>query len=75
MGRLVRAVDDGDHLWNLAGLAWGMKGVSGGDGVATTVPVARGGSGGTLRWDRSRATSLWGALQKDEAPSKDDFGP
>lgn len=68
-------VDDGDHLWNLAGLAWAMKGVSGGDGVATTVPVAGGGSGGTLRWDKSRATRLWESLAKDEPPSKDDFGP
>ncbi|MDN5920392.1 MAG: LCP family protein [Pseudonocardia sp.] len=68
-------VDESDHLWNLVGLAWGMKGVSGGDGVTTTVPVARGGSGSTLRWDKSRATSFWGALAKDEAPSKDDLGP
>lgn len=68
-------VDDSDHLWNLAGLAWGMKGISGADGVTTTVPVSGTGSGSTLRWDRTRATNLWGALQKDEAPSKDDFGP
>ena len=68
-------VDSGDHIWNLAGLAFAMKGVSGGDGVQTTVPVAGAGAGSSLRWDKTRATGLWGALAKDEAPSKSDFGP
>ncbi|WP_243653469.1 LCP family protein [Pseudonocardia endophytica] len=68
-------VDSGDHIWNLAGLAFAMKGVSGGDGVQTTVPVAGAGAGSTLRWDKTRAAGLWGALAKDEAPSKSDFGP
>jgi len=68
-------VDDSDHIWNLVGLAWGMKGVSGGDGVATTVPVAGAGAGSTLRWDKSRAGALWGSLAKDEPPSKENFGP
>ncbi len=52
-----------------------MKGVSGGDGVQTTVPVAGAGSGSSLRWDKSRAGGLWGALAKDQAPAKSDFGP
>lgn len=67
-------VDDSDHIWNLAGLAWGMKGVSGGDGVATTVPVG-GSSGSNLRWDRSRSQALFGALKEDRAPPESSFGP
>ena len=68
-------VDSGDHIWNLAGLAFAMKGVSGGDGVQTTVPVAGAGAGSTLRWDKARAGRLWEALRNDEAPAKGDFGP
>ena len=67
-------VDDGDHIWNLAGLAWGMKGVSGGDGVQTTVPIGNS-SGSSLRWDRSRSQDLFGALQQDEPPPPSSFGP
>ncbi|MBP2364491.1 LCP family protein [Pseudonocardia parietis] len=67
-------VDEGDHLWNIAGLAWGMKGVSGGDGVQTTVPIG-GSSGSSLRWDRGRAQELFGALQQDQAPPASSFGP
>ncbi|SFN95800.1 transcriptional attenuator, LytR family [Pseudonocardia ammonioxydans] len=67
-------VDDGDHIWNLAGLAWGMKGVAGGDGVQTTVPIG-GSSGSGLKWDRSRSQELFGALQQDEAPPASSFGP
>ncbi|MBC3194240.1 LCP family protein [Pseudonocardia sp. C8] len=68
-------VDDSDHLWHLAGLAWGMKGVSGGDGIQTTVPISGTGSGSTLRWDRQRSQALFGALQQDEAPPESSFGP
>ncbi|MFP5068943.1 LCP family protein [Pseudonocardia nantongensis] len=68
-------VDDSDHIWNLAFLAWGMKGVSSGDGVTTTVPVGGGGSGSTLRWDKTRSQALFGALKEDEAPPESSFGP
>ncbi|MEJ8278900.1 LCP family protein [Pseudonocardia spirodelae] len=68
-------VDDSDHIWNLAGLAWGMKGVSGGDGVQTTVPIGGSAGGSNLRWDRSRAQQMFGALQNDEAPPRSSFGP
>ncbi|MFP5020965.1 LCP family protein [Pseudonocardia phyllosphaerae] len=68
-------VDDSDHLWNVAGLAWGMKGVSGGDGVATTVPVAGAGAGSTLRWDKTRSQQLFGALKEDRKPEESSFGP
>jgi LCP family protein required for cell wall assembly len=58
-------VDEDDHLWNLAGLAWAMRG----DLVTTTVPV--GGfedneSGNVLLWDREKATQFFGALAADE---------
>ena len=32
-------VDESDHVWNLAGLGFAMRGISSGDGVTTTVPV------------------------------------
>ncbi|WP_345349018.1 LCP family protein [Rhodococcus olei] len=59
-------VDDGDHLWNLAGLAWAMRG----DLVTTTVPVGGfedvAGSGNVLLWDRERASRFFDALANDE---------
>ncbi|MFE3291792.1 LCP family protein [Rhodococcus sp. NPDC059234] len=58
-------VDENDHLWNLAGLAWAMRG----DLVTTTVPV--GGfedtdSGNVLLWDREKASQFFGALAEDK---------
>lgn len=58
-------VDSGDHIWNLAGLAWAVRG----DLVTTTVPV--GGfedtdSGNALLWDRTKASQFFGALAADE---------
>jgi LCP family protein required for cell wall assembly len=58
-------VDSGDHLWNLAGLAWAVRG----DLVTTTVPV--GGfedtdSGNALLWDQTKASQFFGALAQDE---------
>ncbi|MFC4606148.1 LCP family protein [Rhodococcus kronopolitis] len=59
-------VDDGDHLWNLAGLAWAMRG----DLVTTTVPVGGfedvDGSGNVLLWDRERASQFFAALADDK---------
>jgi len=71
-------VDSSDHIWNLASLGLSMRGISAGDGVATTVPV-----GGTptiggesvVRWDKTRAQALFGALGKDQAPPKNALGP
>jgi LCP family protein required for cell wall assembly len=70
-------VDSSDHIWNLAQLGLAMRGVTNG-GVATTVPV-----GGTptiggqsvVRWDRDRASTLFGSLQKDETPPQSAHGP
>ncbi|MFD4268042.1 LCP family protein [Rhodococcus sp. NPDC058481] len=57
-------VDEGDHLWNLAGLAWAMRG----DPITTTVPV--GGFevvdvGDVLLWDSERASAFFEALAED----------
>lgn len=58
-------VDNGDHLWNLASLAWAMKG----DMVTTTVPIAgfedADGSGNVALWDRDRAGQFFDALAND----------
>jgi LCP family protein required for cell wall assembly len=60
------SVNEGDHLYNLAGLAFGMGG-----GVDTaTVPVGAtptlDGVGSVVQWDRENALRLFGALEKDE---------
>ncbi|MDN5860476.1 MAG: LCP family protein, partial [Pseudonocardia sp.] len=48
----VITVDSGDHVWNLAQLAFAMRGVS--SGISTTVPVAD----GEVHWDKKRASAL-----------------
>lgn len=58
-------VDSSDHIWNLAGLAWAVRG----ELVTTTVPL--GGSidtdsGSSLLWDDARAPQFWGAIAADE---------
>ena len=59
-------VDTNDHLWNLAGLAWAMKG----NMVTTTVPVGgfenTDGSGNVLLWDHDKASQFFGALANDQ---------
>jgi LCP family protein required for cell wall assembly len=59
-------VDKGDHLQNLIGLAWNMRGISGGGVVTTAVPVG-GSSGGSLLWDRTKALQLFNDLNSDQA--------
>ncbi|MBY4211947.1 LCP family protein [Rhodococcus fascians] len=59
------SVDDGDHIWNLAGLAWAMRGGP----VTTTVPV--GGFqdsdvGNVLVWDDTRAPAFFDAIAQDQ---------
>jgi LCP family protein required for cell wall assembly len=71
-------VDTGDHVWDLAGLAWAMRGITAGGGITTTVPVASTGNVGgqsVVRWDTKRAGALFTALQNDKAPSKSVLGP
>jgi LCP family protein required for cell wall assembly len=63
-------VDDGDHLYDLVRMMWAMKGVSGGDGVTTTVPIGGAGSspsaGSYITWDRAKASRMFEALQQDQ---------
>jgi LCP family protein required for cell wall assembly len=63
-------VDEDDHLYDLARMMWAMKGVSGGDGITTSVPVGGSGSspsvGAYITWDRQKAGLLFDALKNDE---------
>ena len=58
-------VDEDDHIWNLAGLAWALHG----DTVTTTVPIAgfedTYGSGNVALWDKERAAPFFAALAAD----------
>src|SRR5918992_164293 len=64
------AVDERDHLYHLIGFAWGMRGVTKGDAVTTTVPIGGFGSapgvGSFVRWDTARARILFNALGEDK---------
>jgi LCP family protein required for cell wall assembly len=64
------AVDQAAHVWNLIRFPFAMRAVSGGGGVATTVPVAGGasvpGAGSVVQWDRERALALFEALKHDQ---------
>jgi LCP family protein required for cell wall assembly len=63
-------VDEDDHLHDLARMMWAMKGVSGGDGVTTAVPIGGAGSspsvGAYITWDKRKAGALFDALKNDE---------
>src|SRR6266511_4471691 len=63
------AVGNGDHVWHLVRFPFAMRAVSGGDGVAMTVPVAGTetvpGAGSVVRWDRAKALALFEALKQD----------
>lgn len=68
------SVDNGDHLYNLAGFAWAMRGLTSGNGLTTTVPI--GGQGFTpavgdyITWDTQKAGELFRALREDKAVPK-----
>ncbi|WP_433669625.1 LCP family protein [Nocardia sp. CA-136227] len=59
-------VDDGAHVWNLAGLGNALSS----DPITTTVPVGGfenvSGSGNVLLWDKTRASAFFDALAKDQ---------
>ena len=58
------AVDEGDHIWDLARLAWAMRG----DLVTTTVPIGEfsgGDSGSIVVWNDAAAGQLFDALRSD----------
>jgi LCP family protein required for cell wall assembly len=62
-------VANGDHLHHLLRFLLAMRSVSGGGGVATTVPVSgtgfQPGAGSVVRWDRTKALALFNALKQD----------
>jgi LCP family protein required for cell wall assembly len=58
------SVDEGDHIWNLGGLAWAMRG----DLVTTTVPIAgfeNTDVGNVVVWDSNRASQFFAAVAED----------
>jgi LCP family protein required for cell wall assembly len=58
------AVDEGDHIWDLARLAWALHG----DLVTTTVPIGEfggGDSGSVVVWNDDAASQLFDALRMD----------
>jgi anionic cell wall polymer biosynthesis LytR-Cps2A-Psr (LCP) family protein len=67
-------VANGDHLQHLFRFLLAMRSVSGGDGVATTVPIGgtgfEPGAGSVVRWDRSKALALFNALKEDRPVSQ-----
>ncbi len=71
------SVDQGDHLYNLVGFAWAMRGITGGNGLTTTVPIGGSGSaagvGSYITWDRAKAGELFRDLREDR-PVPRSFG-
>jgi LCP family protein required for cell wall assembly len=59
-------VDNGDHLQNLIGLAWSLRGMSGGGVVTTAVPIS-GSTGGSLLWDPAKSQQMFQDLNTDQA--------
>ena len=63
-------VDAGDHVWDLARLAWALRG----DITATTVPIGEftgGDSGAVVVWDSDAASRLFEALASDSPVPQD----
>lgn len=64
------SVDNGDHLYNLAGFAWAMRGLTSGDGLTTTVPVGGDGfspsAGAYITWDTRKSSILFRDLREDK---------
>ena len=63
-------VDTGDHIWDLARLAWALHG----DFTATTVPIGEftgSDSGAVVVWDSDAAGRLFEALASDSPVPQD----
>lgn len=63
-------VDQSDHVWDLARLAWALDGTI----TTTTVPIGEftgSDSGSVVVWDDDAAHRLFGALAADKAPPPD----
>lgn len=56
------SIDEGDHLHNLVGLGWALRGISSGGTVTTTAPVS---SGAATDFDQEKAQQLFEALRND----------
>jgi LCP family protein required for cell wall assembly len=57
-------VDQGDHVWDLARLAWALRGST----TALTVPIGEftgGDSGSVVVWDHDKAAQLFDAVAAD----------
>jgi LCP family protein required for cell wall assembly len=63
-------VDQGDHLQNLIGMAWSLRGISSGGVVTTAVPIS-GSVGSSLLWSKSKASALFNDLNTDAAVPAD----
>jgi LCP family protein required for cell wall assembly len=68
------SVDRDDHLYNLAGFAWAMRGLSKGDGLTTTVPLGGNGYspsvGAYITWSQTGSAELFRALREDQPVPK-----
>jgi LCP family protein required for cell wall assembly len=68
-------VDKGTHIWSVARLGLALRGLSGGSGVTATVPIGStgpvSGIGDVVNWDRTNATRLFEALDKDDPVPSD----
>jgi LCP family protein required for cell wall assembly len=68
------SVDRDDHLYNLAGFAWAMRGLTKGDGLTTTVPIGGNGyspsAGAYITWDTTKSSALFRALREDQPVPK-----
>lgn len=62
-------VDQGDHVWHLASLAFAMNGIASGQGVTTTVPFGEfsetDDGASVVKWDQDKAGTLFQALATD----------
>lgn len=58
-------VDKDMSLWDLAGMFWAMKGVTGGDGKSMNMPIS-GSTGGNLVWDKAKVKTLVDELKNDD---------
>ncbi|ORA51241.1 LytTR family transcriptional regulator [Mycolicibacterium celeriflavum] len=64
------AVNEDDHIWDLARLAWALRG----DVLTTTVPIGEfsgGDSGSVVLWDEDVASRLFEALRTDAPVPQD----
>jgi LCP family protein required for cell wall assembly len=59
-------VDNGDHLQDLIGLGWSMRGIGNGNLTTTAVPIG-GSINSSLLWDKTKSKELFNDLNTDQA--------